>query len=243
MSLSTAPSKPTAAPPKNHLLAALRPSEYEALRPHLKPVLLTLSQILYNEGDLVADVYFVNAGIVSHVLTAHTGQDVEVGIVGFEGMVGLEAMLVGGRLMSRAIVQLDGKALKLPASIFREQFQRGGNLQQVVLSYQQAMLGQRSQGALCNALHNVEEHLSRWLLMSHDRVAGDEIEMTQEFIATMLASRRSGVTVAAGILRSAGLIDYKRGCVKILDRAGLEEAACPCYRVIHEQEQHWLTQP
>ena len=137
-------------------------------------------------------------------------------------------------------MQLDGKALKLPATIFQEQFQRDDSLQQVVLSYQQAMLGQRSQGALCNALHTVEERLSRWLLMSHDRAMSDEIAMTQEFIATLLATRRSGVTVAAGILRSAGLIDYRRGCITILDRAGLEEASCECYQVIHEQEQEWL---
>lgn len=110
----------------NQLLAALRPAEYEVLRPHLQPVLLSLTQVIYNEGDPISDVYFVNAGIVSHILTAHTGQDVEVGLVGFEGMVGLEAMMAGGRIMSRALVQLDGKAVKLPAAIFGSSFSVAG---------------------------------------------------------------------------------------------------------------------
>lgn len=233
----------TPAPPRNHLLAALPQAEYEVLRPHLKPVLLTLGQVLYEEGHTVARSYFVNVGIVSHVLTAQSGQHVEVGVVGWEGAVGLEAMMPSGRSLSRAVVQLDGNGLKLPAHIFQEQFQRGDHFQQNVLQYQQAMLGQRSQGALCNALHNVEERLSRWLLMSHDRAMGDEIAMTQEFIATMLASRRSGVTVAAGILRSAGLIDYRRGCITILNRAGLEDASCECYEAIRKQEQQWLQKP
>jgi CRP-like cAMP-binding protein len=227
-------------PPVNRLLATLPQYDYERLLPQLSVQLLSHGDVLANAGAAVQHVYFPLSGIISHVLTSDEGTDIEVGLHGIEGMSGIEAIFPTGQMLYRATVQVPGRALRLTAEFFREEFKRGSALQQVALQHLQLASVQSSQCALCNRLHSVEERLSRWLLMIHDRVQGDQLELTQEFIADMLGTRRSGVTIACGTLKSAGLIRYTRGCITVLDREGLEETACECYTVIHQHSKRLL---
>jgi len=162
-------------------------------------------------------------------MTSMEGVDVEVCLAGNEGMVGDEAARDGGVSFRRALVQTSGDALVLPSEIFRREFQLGGALQSAVLRHQQTSLAQTSQTTMCNRLHSVEERLSRWLLMAHDRTQGDRLELTQEFLSQMLGARRSGVTIAAGLLRDAHAIKYTRGAITVADRDCLESCACGCY--------------
>jgi CRP-like cAMP-binding protein len=165
----------------------------------------------------------------------HTMQDgsiAEMGIVGNDGMVGIAVFLGGITSPNRALVQVAGSALRLSTKVLRQDFSRLGALHDCLLRYTQALITQVSQTAVCNRLHSVEQRLCRWLLLSHDRVPSDEIAMTQEFIATMLGGRRESVTIAAGHLQEAGLIDYSRGHIKIRDRKGLERHSCECYDVV-----------
>ena len=220
--------------PANALLRALPPVEWSRLSQHMQPTLLYQGQMLHNIDSHVERVYFVNAGMVSLLLSSEQGAEVEVGIVGSEGIVGTSALLGEGRAVSRAVVQIPGKALVMPAEAFRDSFKRGGKFQELQLRYLQALLSQTAQTALCNRLHTVEERLSRWLLVVRDRLGRDEFEITQEFIAQMLGVRRSGVTIAAGALRQAGMIDYTRGCIHILDPEALQGCSCACYGVVQK---------
>ena len=226
--------KPRAAdyPPSNCLLAELPQPEFERLIPHLSIKLLHLGDVLANAGDVVEYVYFPLSGVISHVLTSEEGTDVEVGLHGHEGLSGLEAIFLDGRMLYRASVQVPGRALRLPAEFFRAQFDMGGVLQKIALRHLQTASALTAQSVLCNRLHTTEERLCRWLLMVHDRVQGDQMELTQEFIANMLGTRRSGVTVACGALKNAGFIEYERGCITVLDRQGLEDSSCECYKAI-----------
>ena len=221
--------------PSNWLLAALPELELERLRPHLRSTSLPVGQILHESGECIERVYFPDSGMVSLVLTSGDGTNVEVGIVGREGMVGTAALLQSNQTISQAIVQIAGCGWRLPAEVLRAEFKRGGLLQDQMLRYAQTLLMQTSQTALCNRLHTVEERLARWLLMAHDCVQSDTIGLTQEFIADMLGTRRTGVTIAAGVLRQEGLIDYTRGYIKITDHEGLKSAACECYPILHKQ--------
>jgi len=216
---------------RNHILATLPQVEYEHLVPHLRRVNLPLAKVLYKEGDAIDRVYFVEKGVTSMVLTTREGVEVEVGLVGPEGLVGLGGLIPDSKSLGKMAMQMGGNGWQMPASVLRDEFKRGGVLQDLVLQFNQAFAIMASQTALCNRLHTVEERLSRWLLQVHDRVRKDDLELTQEFLSQMLGSRRAGVTVAAGALKKAGFIDYNRGSITILDREGLENAACECYGV------------
>jgi CRP-like cAMP-binding protein len=220
--------------PANKLLAALPHYEYQRLAPHLRPVKLPFGEVLYEVGDTVHRVYFVTSGLLSLVLTDNTGHDVEVGLAAHEGVAGFNAILTGEPSKFRTIVQGEGTALAAPIGVVREEFKRGGALQDALLRYTEAMLMQTSQCALCNLRHTVEERLCRWLLTVADRRGQDTFDITHEFLATMLGVRRSGVTVTAGALKAAGLLDYTRGSVTLLDRAGLENTTCECYGVVRD---------
>jgi CRP-like cAMP-binding protein len=222
-------------PVHNKLLGSLPPLEFERLQPHLRSVRLSVGEAIYETDHVLQGVYFLNSGVVSHILTSKEGTDVEVGIVGNEGALGTIAMLGNGKTTNRAVVQISGQGWWIDARILREMFVRGGRLQTLLLRHLQASLDQTSQIVLCNRLHTVEERFSRWLLMTRDRVDCDDLPLTQEFISNMLGTRRSGVTVAAGILRQAGLIDYRRGSITILNREGLEQTACECYSTIRDR--------
>jgi CRP-like cAMP-binding protein len=219
-------------PPQNKILAALPGAEYERLLPHLKSVSLPLGEVLYETESRIRYVYFVNTGVVSLVTHLKEGSGVEVGLVGSEGMVGLSIALGDNVSPTQAIVQIADGAMQMEAAALREELKGGGLLQTLLLRSTLALLKQVSQSAACNRSHHVAERLARWLLTCHDRVDGDELKLTQEFIAEMLGTRRAGVSEAAGILQGAGLIRYSRGHITVTDRAGLEEFACECYAVV-----------
>ena len=216
----------------NQLLAALPPDEYQGLAPSLEVLSLPVRQVLYEPGEPIEYVYFPHQTMISLVSTMENGTTIEVGLVGREGMVGIPVILGGSSTTTRAFVQVAGQATRLKADRLKTEFQQSGALQTLLLRYVQAFLTQVSQSAVCNRLHNLEERLARWLLLVRDCVDADDFLLTQEFIAQMLGTRRSGVTVAAGTLQQAGMIRYTRGRISIVDTEALEDTACECYKVI-----------
>ncbi len=221
--------------PINQILAALPESEYQTIAPHLKPVDLTSGEIISEPNQSITEIYFPQRAMISLVSIMMDGSTTEIGLVGNEGMVGLPAILGGDSTISCSIVQVSGTALHIPADIIQREFLRGGRLQQILLLYIQASLTQVSQSAACNRQHRIEERLARWLLSVRDCVRQNELHLTQEFIANMLGTRRSGVTIAAGTLQQAGIIRYSRGKITILDRQALEDTSCECYRTIQRE--------
>jgi CRP-like cAMP-binding protein len=216
----------------NRLLAALPDAEYQRLVPHLEYVPLPLKQVLYTMGESIEYVYFPHRAIVSLVSTPKEGSNVEVGLVGNEGMVGIPAALGDNIATTTAMVQREDSGMRMEASLLKTEFQQGGSLQNLLLWYTQALYAQTSLTAACNALHQLDEKLARWLLLVCDRVESNELQLTQEFISQMLGVRRAGVTEAANRLQTAGLIRYIRGRITILNRQGLEAASCSCYGII-----------
>jgi CRP-like cAMP-binding protein len=221
---------PPTAKIENSILAALPAEEYERIASSLTTISFELGQVIYEPDEVIRQVYFPTAAIVSLITILEDGSTVESGIIGYSGMVGLPVVLGVESSTSQAITQHTGEALMMPVKALKEELSRGGQLQQLLLRFTHALFTQVSRTAACNRLHTVEERLARWLLMMHDRIREDDFSLTQEFIATMLGSRRAGVTVAAGTLASAGLIAYRRGHIQILNREGLEDAACECYK-------------
>jgi CRP-like cAMP-binding protein len=221
--------------PKNRILAALPAAEYERLLPNLKPVTLEYKQVLYEPNKTIRHVYFPNDGIISMLSTVVDRILVEVGMVGSEGMFGIPVFLGANSTPHQGIVQVAGSAVRMKAGVLREEFKRGGRLQDLLLRYTQAHLIMLSQTAVCNRIHALDGRLSRWLLMIHDRVDGDEFLLTQDIISQMLGAQRTGVTEAAGTLQKKQMIRYSRGKIAILDRQRLEEAACECYWIVREE--------
>src|ERR1700680_676 len=219
------------APAGNHLLEALPDAERAALMEQLRPAHLTVKTVLFDPGQPIPFVHFPVDGVISLVTPLAGGNIVGVATIGNEGIVGVP-LVPGGSLAVRAISQVGGRALRMEASevirrLERPPGVRGGGEEEL-----QALLGQSSRAAACNRLHSNEERLSRWLLMSHDRVGTDTFPITHEFLGQMLGSRRATVTLSAGLLQAAGLIRYHRGRVTIVDREGLEGVACECYGII-----------
>ena len=212
----------TAPPLENRLLAALPADIYRRLHPHLERITLKLKQVLYEEGDVIDYVYFPNNALISLVSKMKNGTSAEVGMVGSEGMVSTSVFMGGLTMPYQAIVQGSNGAMKMSAAILREEFDRGGPLQILLLRYTHALHIQVSQTAACNRLHSLDERLARWLLMTHDRLPSDRLELTQEFLSTMLGVERSGVTLAAITLQGEGLIKYSRGKITVLDRTRLD---------------------
>ena len=222
----------TQTPRQNHLLAALPPDEYRRLSSRLEPVRMSLGQVVYESGDRLPHVYFPATAIVSMVYVTEDGASAEIAGVGNEGILGVPLYTGGETMPNRAMVLCAGIAYQLKARLLREEFNRGGALQCLLLRYAQALMTQISLIAVCNRHHSVEQQLCRWLLSSLDRSPSNELHMTQELIANTLGVRREGVTEAAGKLKQAGLIHCGRGRVTIFDRSGLEKRACECYQVV-----------
>jgi CRP-like cAMP-binding protein len=216
----------------NHLLDAL-PSE-ELARLPLKNVSLQLGEVMYDFGQRTDVTYFPTTCVVSCLYTTRTGATAETALVGNDGVLGISSFLGGGACAHRAVAQVAGDALRIPANAIQAEFARGGVFQSVALRYTHALISQISQTAVCNRLHSLEQRLCRWLLLCHDRLTVSEFLMTQEFIGNMLGGRRESVTVAAGHLQDLGLIRYSRGHISIIDRPGLERIACECYEVVQE---------
>jgi len=226
----------------NKILLSLSREEYKQVLPKLELVRLKLRQILHEAGETIKSGYFVNTGLVSVLVVQPDGKSVEVGLIGNEGFIGLP-LLVGYRHSpTRLITQGDGTAYRCDAETLRQLLRRCPDLERQLHRFGQRLALQSTQIAACNRLHEVEERLARWILMSHDRIHSDNLPLTQEFLAQMLGSRRASVTVAAGILQKAGLISYTRGSVKILNRKKLEDAACDCYGIVQRQLMDWETE-
>lgn len=220
---------------QNHLLAALPAADLDRLRPHLKWMPLALGEVLYESGSRQAHVYFPTDAIVSLLYMMADGASAEIAVVGYEGIIGVSLFMGGETTPSRAVVQSAGHAYRLQGKLLKEEFTRGGAMQHLLLRYTQALLTQMAQTAVCNRHHSLDQQLCRWLLLSLDRLVGNELAMTQELIANMLGVRREGVTEAAGKLQSAGLIKYSRGHITVLDREGLEARTCECYGVVKKE--------
>jgi CRP-like cAMP-binding protein len=219
----------------NHLLGALPPQEWAAIAPHLELVQLRTEQLLCDSGQRIHHVYFPTTAIISLLHTMEDGGSVEVAAVGREGMSGVPVLTGGDTMPTRVQVQCAGVAYRMSAGALREAFGRSDFLRRVMLLYMQALLTQVAQTAACNRHHSLSKQLCRWLLIQTDRTPNDQLRVTQQMIADMLGVRREGVTEAAGKLHDAGLIHHSRGCIKILDRAGLEERACECYGIVKRE--------
>src|ERR1044071_8413049 len=220
------------APATNRLLAALPKKEHQRLLPELEQVTMPFAEALYEPGAQIRHVYFPDDSIVSLLAQVADRSTLEVGLVGNEGMTGISVFMGVDTSPHRAIVQGAGTAMRMKASVLREESEGAGPLHRLLLLYAHSLLTQVSQSAACNHFHMVEARLARWLLMSGDRLGTGEFLLTQEFISDMLGVRREGVSKAAGALQKRALINYSRGHIKILDRAGLEAAACACYGIL-----------
>ena len=214
----------------NRLLDSLSPADLQHLTPHLEPVTLPCRQTLAKPGEPIEHVYFVREGVVSLVQPLDDGAMIEVGMIGNEGFVGAPALLGGTSSPLEAMVQIPGSALRMPAEALRETADHNNALMRVLLRYVQALHVQVCVSAACNGRHTLSERLARWLLTAHDRASGDRLPFSHEFLSNMLGVRRAGVTVALGGLRAAGLVANTHGQVTVVDRTGLETAACECYR-------------
>ncbi len=223
----------------NHILLALPPKERELLFPKLELVRLKIHHVLHETGDTLKSGYFCNTGLISVLSVFPDGKSVEVGLIGKEGFVGVPLVAGFRTSPNRAVVQIDATAFRVDGETLTAIFRQCPQLERQVQQFSQVLAMQVTQIAACNRLHEVNKRLARWLLMSADRVASNSLPLTQDLLAQMLGTRRSSVTVAAGVLQSAGLIAHTRGDVRIINRRRLEEAACECYSLMERQLEEW----
>ena len=221
--------------PGNRLLAALPPEILQQLAPELETVSIRNREVVQPIGRPAEHVYFPQSGMGSIVIHMKSGLNIEAATIGNEGMLGVSYVLGDALATEETMIQLPGEASRLRVRVLRAEFDRDERLRMLLLRYSQLLTGQIAQGSGCNRAHPLEGRCARWLLSTHDRVAGDQFPLTQEFLAIMLGVRRAGVSVAQHALQQDGLIQYTRGQVTILDRAGLEEVSCECYAVIRER--------
>jgi CRP-like cAMP-binding protein len=218
---------------KNRVLAALPKAEIDRLRPHLSAVTLVQEETLLD--GKAQDGYFLEDGIASVVITVANGGTVEVGIIGIDGVVGLPILFGTGTVPGRTFIQIAGSGFRINADILKEEFERPGELHNHLLRYIQGFLVQAAQTATCNRLHSIEERLARWMLSCRDRVESDQLHLTHGFLGQMLGAPRTTVTLAAGLLQRAGMIDYSRGLVTVKNRKQLENTACECYGIVRNE--------
>jgi CRP-like cAMP-binding protein len=224
----------------NEILLSLPARERELVFSKLEYVRLKTHHVLHEPGDTLKSAFFCNSGLVSILSVFPDGKSVEVGLVGKEGFIGLP-LVVGFRTApTRAIAQIEGSSFRVDGDTLKGILAQCPNLERRLQQFSQIMAMQVTQIAACNRLHEVNERLARWLLMSADRIGSNSVPLTQEFLAQMLGTRRSSVTVAAGMLQKAGLITHSRGDVQIIDRTRLEEAACECYGIMQRQVVEWI---
>jgi CRP-like cAMP-binding protein len=231
---------PAETPRSNFLLAALSDETYGVLLPDLEGKPLPLGLALYESGTKQQYVYFPTSSIVSLLYVLQDGASAEIAVTGNDGLVGISLFMGGESTPSRAVVQSAGYGYRLSASILKREFERGGELQHLLLRFTQALITQMTQTAVCNRHHTVDQQLCRWLLLSLDRLPTNELVMTQQLIANMLGVRREGVTEAAGKLQADGLIHYARGRITVQNRPELEARVCECYAVVKQEYERLL---
>jgi CRP-like cAMP-binding protein len=219
----------------NRILAALSPEEFERLSPHLEEVELCSGEIISQPDEKIEYAYFPHRGTISVLALMRDGDEIEVGMIGNEGMFGLPLVMGTNSMPLLAVVQIAGDATRIKADAFSEEVSHCGQLHKLLLHYAQAFFIQTAQSAACNRLHKLDDRLARWLLRCQDQTRSNELQLTHEFIALMLGVRRAGVSEAAHRLQAENLIDYSRGTIKILDRRGLEAASCECYEMVRRE--------
>lgn len=227
-------------PPANHLLAALPAQVLKDLLPHLELTQLPLGKVLCESGDIPHHAYFPAECIVSLLYVMENGASAEIAMVGNDGVIGISLFTGGESTSSGALVRSAGQAYRLSAQRLKDEFNRHGEMSQLLLRYTQALITQTGQTAVCNRHHSIDQQLCRWLLLSLDRLPGNKLNMTQELIANMLGVRREGVTEAAGKLQKQGVIEYSRGQITVLDRPKLEQLSCECYAVVKKETDRLL---
>ncbi len=225
----------THSPSQNQLLAALPAVEFERLAGHLELVPLPLGEMLYEPGEQLQHAYFPTTAIVSLHYVMESGASAESAGVGNEGVVGISLFMGGNTTPSSAVVQTTGYAYRLGRHLLKQEFDRSGVLQRLLLRYTQALMTEMAQTAACNRHHSVDQQLCRWLLLTLDRLPSKDLVMTHELVASMLGVRRESITAVAADLQRAGFIRYRRGHIAVVDRAGLETRACECYHVIRNE--------
>lgn len=239
--MSASTTVPALEPVHNHLLAALPEAALKRLSPYLEEISMPLGKVLYEPGDKMRHVYFPTDCIVSLLYVMESGASAEISVVGKEGLVGISLFMGGESTSSRALVQSAGTCYRLPGQRLVDEFNRHGDLMSLVLRYTQALITQMAQTAVCNRHHSIDQQLCRWLLLSLDRLNSNHLVMTQELIANMLGVRREGVAEAAGKLQKLGVIEYRRGHIRVLDRPRLEQMSCECYAVVKKESDRLLS--
>jgi len=219
----------------NQLLAALTADERERIEPHLSPVSMAIGRVVYEPGDELGYVYLPTTAIISMLYVMENGESAEIAIVGREGLLGIALFMGGDTMPNRAIVQNAGQAYRISQQVVKEEFARGGMLQQVFLRYTQALITQMMQTAACNRHHTIAQQFCRWLLLSLDRMDVNRLSMTQDLIANMLGVRKASVTEVAKQLQESGMIRYYRGRIDVLDRPALEASVCECYYAVQRE--------
>ena len=227
-------------PIRNRLLKALAPDDLERLRPHLEPVSFKRGQVLHSANRPIDRVYFVEEGLVSVLTDPDREHPVEVWLIGCEGLTGIPLLLGAGNTYHRYVAEVAGRALRIGSAELRDAMQRSRSLSDSLLRFVQVILVQTARVGACNARHSLQERLARWLLMAHDRVDGDRLELTHEFLSLMLGVRRAGITEAIGPLQKAGIIQQGQGRIQILSRARLEAASCNCYGITKSESNRIL---
>ena len=219
----------------NQLIAALPETELARWLPYLEPADMPLGAVIYESGCEMTHMYFPTTSIVSLLYVLKSGASAEIAVIGHDGVIGMPLIMGGRSTLSRALVQSAGEGFRLAANLMLQEFERSGLVMRLLLRYTQSLITQMAQTAACNRHHSLDQQMCRWLLLSLDRLDSNELVMTQELIANMLGVRREGVTEAAGRLHKAGIIDYHRGCIIVLDRDRLEKRTCECYAVVRKE--------
>ena len=227
----------------NQLLGALEPSSRARIDPHLVRVKFKLGAVVCEAGGLLDHAYFPQGSVLSLLTVLENGSAIETANIGREGAFGLFAAMYSRVSFNRCLVQLEGDMVRCPIELLQSEFKRSEYVRDLFVSYSETQLSQVQQTVACNAMHTTEERMCRWLLMMHDRAHGETLPNTHEFLSHMLGANRKSVTLAAQAMQTAGLISYRRGKIQVLDRPGLEEAACECYAIVRERFDAFLTPP
>jgi CRP-like cAMP-binding protein len=227
----------------NRLLGALETASRERIEPHLEPITLKLGAMVCDAGGILKHAYFPEGAVLSLLTVLENGSAIETANIGREGAFGLFAAMYSRVSFNRCIVQLVGGMVRCPIELLQSEFKTSEYVRDLFVSYSETLLSQVQQTVACNALHTTEERMCRWLLMMHDRAQGEPLTYTHEFLAHILGANRKSVTLAAQSLQNAGLINYRRGKMQVLDRTGLEQASCECYAIVRERFDAFLTPP
>jgi CRP-like cAMP-binding protein len=228
---------------RNRLLAAMEATSLGRIAPHLEPVVLKLGDVVCEAGGLLKHAYFPQGAVLSLLTVLENGSAIETANIGREGAFGLFAAMYSRVSFNRCLVQFEGGMVRCPIDFLQSEFEHSEQVRNLFVSYSETLLSQVQQTVACNALQSTEERMCRWLLMMHDRAGGEVLPYTHEFLSHMLGANRKSVTLAAQSLQVAGLINYRRGKIRVVDRAGLEQASCECYAIVKERFDAFLTPP